>query len=191
MPHWTCSALLRYTIPTFFSSLLELSRVGEAELAARVILKDTPEALDAAFGLRRLRGHEGDAKLRESAAELGGLALAGEFFFERPVGIAPGEDSATVAIESNGHTEAAEQALEQAEIALGGFCEEELSSKDRSGGIVLHVVIIGGVLQENPFFVPPDRFLDDCETSKVKSSFRALVFQSFTKVRIAVSSVRQ
>jgi hypothetical protein len=75
---------------------------------------------------------------RESAAELGGLALAGEFFFERPVGIAPDEDAATVAIGGGGRTEAAEQALEQAEIALGGFCGEELSSKDLSGGIVLH-----------------------------------------------------
>src|SRR5260370_21241875 len=48
------------------------------------------------------------------------------------------EDAATVAIEGGGCTEAAEQALEQAEIALGGFCGEELSNKDLSGSIVLH-----------------------------------------------------
>lgn len=79
-----------------------------------------------------------NAQLREGAAELGGLTLAGEFFFERPVGIAANEDAAAIAVESSGDTEAAEHALEQAEIALCGFCREELGREDFAGGIVLH-----------------------------------------------------
>src|SRR5713226_1582818 len=73
----------------------------------------------------------------ECAAELGRLTLAGKFFFQRPVGIVSDEDTAAVAVESRGDAEAAEQALEQAEIALGGFCGEELGREDFAGGIVL------------------------------------------------------
>ena len=116
----------------------EITSIGEAELAAQAILKDTPEAFDAAFGLRRLCGDEGDAELRESATELGRLALAGEFFFERPVGIVANEDATAVAIEGGGDAEAAKQALEQVEVAFGGFREEELGGKNLTGGIVLH-----------------------------------------------------
>ncbi len=65
-------------------------------------LQHTPEAFDATFGLRRLRGDEGDAELREGAAA------------------------------------AAEQALQQVEIACGGFCGEELGRENFSGSIVLH-----------------------------------------------------
>src|SRR5713101_4847250 len=54
-------------------------------------LQHTPEAFDATFGLRRLRGDEGDAELREGAAELGRLTLAGKFFFQRQVGIVSDE----------------------------------------------------------------------------------------------------
>jgi hypothetical protein len=50
-------------------------RTGEAEFAAPAILEHAPEAFDAAFGLRRLRGDEGDAEFAEGAAELRGLAL--------------------------------------------------------------------------------------------------------------------
>jgi len=60
--------------------------LGKAEFTAQAILQDTPEAFDAAFGLGRLRGDEGDAELREGSAELGGLALTSKFFFERPAG---------------------------------------------------------------------------------------------------------
>ena len=89
-------------------------------------LQHTPEAFDATFGLRRLRGDEGDAELREGAAELSGLALTSEFLFERPMRIAANEDTAAIAVESGGDAAAAEQALQQVEIACGGFCGEEL-----------------------------------------------------------------
>ncbi len=54
------------------------------------------------------------------------------------MGVVSDEDAAAVAVEGGGDAEAAEQALEQAEIALRGFRWEELGSEDFSGGIVLH-----------------------------------------------------
>ena len=113
-------------------------RTGEAEFAAPAILEHAPEAFDAAFGLRRLRGDEGDAEFAEGAAELRGLALAGKFFMERPVGIIAHEDAAAIAVEGRGHAEAVQQALEHVEIAFGRFREKELSGEDFAGGIVLH-----------------------------------------------------
>ena len=56
--------------------------LGQAKFAGEAILQHAPEALDAAFGLRTLRGDEGDAELLQSATELSGLALAGELFVE-------------------------------------------------------------------------------------------------------------
>ena len=85
-----------------------------------------------------MRGDEGDAELRESAAKLGRLALTGKFFFEGPVRIASEEDAAAVAVEGGRDTEAAEHALEQAEIALGGFSGKELGREDFAGRIILH-----------------------------------------------------
>ncbi len=41
----------------------KITRIGEAEFTAQAILENPPEALDAAFGLRRLRSDEGDAEL--------------------------------------------------------------------------------------------------------------------------------
>jgi hypothetical protein len=45
--------------------------LGDAEFAAQAVLEHTPETFDAAFGLRRLRGDEGDAELRARAPETG------------------------------------------------------------------------------------------------------------------------
>ncbi len=117
---------------------VDVGSLSQTQFAAQTILQHAPEAFDAAFGLGRLGGDEGDAELLERAAELGGLALSGQLFLDGPVVVMTDEDAATVAIEGGGCTEAAEQALEQAEIALGGFCGEELSNKDLSGSIVLH-----------------------------------------------------
>ncbi len=77
-------------------------------------------------------------QLFESAAELSGVALAGKLFVERPVIVVAGEDAAAIAVEGDGDTEAAQEALEQAEIALGGFGGEELGGEDFAGGVVLH-----------------------------------------------------
>src|SRR5712692_2027503 len=117
---------------------VEIACLRKAEFAAQAILKNTPEAFDAAFGLRRLRSDEGNAEFGEGAAELRGLALAGEFFFDRPVRIVSDEDAAAVAVEGRGDAEATKQALEQVEVTFGGFREEELGGQDLAGGIVLH-----------------------------------------------------
>ena len=115
----------------------EIGSVGQAELAGETILQHAPEALDAALGLRALGRDEGDAELLEGAAELSGLLAAGELFFDRPVVVIANEDAAAIAVEGHRDAAAAEQALEQVEIALGGFRGEELGGEDFAGGVVL------------------------------------------------------
>src|ERR1019366_7098492 len=100
------------------------------------ILKSTPEAFDAALGLGTLGGDVGDAELLESAAELRGLAAAQELFFHRPVIVIANEDAVAVAIEAERYAEAAQQAVEQAEIAAGVFGGEEFGDGNFARGIV-------------------------------------------------------
>jgi hypothetical protein len=59
-----------------------------------------------------LCGEEGDAELLEGAAELSGLALAGELFVERPVMVIASENAAAVAVEGERDAVAAQEALE-------------------------------------------------------------------------------
>ena len=117
---------------------VDIASLSQAEFAGKAILQHAPETFDAAFGLGRLRGDEGDAQLSQGAAELGGLALAGEFFLDGPVVVVANEDAAAIAVEGGGDTEAMEQALEQAKVAFGGFRGEELSGEDFAGSVVLH-----------------------------------------------------
>ena len=117
---------------------VQVGSASETEFAAQAILEYAPEAFDAAFGLWRLCGDEGAAEFGKGATELRGLALASEFFLERPVGIVTHEDAAAIAVKGRGHAEAAQQALQQVEIAFSGFREEELSGQDLAGGIILH-----------------------------------------------------
>src|SRR5271155_5049919 len=76
--------------------------------------------------------------LLEGAAELGGLAFAGEFFFESPAVVIAHEDGAAVAVESQRDAEATQQAAEQVEVAFGRFRGEELSGENFAAGVVLH-----------------------------------------------------
>ena len=117
---------------------VDVASSRQTEFAGEAVLEHAPEAFDAAFGLRALGGDEGDAELFKSATELSGVALAGELFVERPVIVVAGEDAAAIAVEGDGNAEAAQEVLEQAEIALGGFRGEELSGEHFAGGIVLH-----------------------------------------------------
>ena len=117
---------------------VDVASLGQAEFAGEAILQHAPEAFDAAFGLGRLRGDEGNAQLSQGAAELSGLALVGEFFFNGPAVVVANEDAAAIPVESRGHTEAIEQAPEQAEVACGGFRRKELGGQDLAGGVVLH-----------------------------------------------------
>ena len=72
----------------------------------------------------------------EGAAELGGLAAAGELFFHRPVIVVANEDAVAVAIEAERYATAAQQAVEQVEIAARVFGGEEISDQDFAGGVV-------------------------------------------------------
>jgi len=117
---------------------IQIVGLSQAEFAGETILKHAPEAFDAALGLGALSGDESDAELIQSAAELRGLLFAGEFFLNGPMAVVAHEDAAAIAIESEGDTEAAKQAMEQVEIACGGFREEKLSGEDFAGGVILH-----------------------------------------------------
>ncbi len=65
-----------------FVGRLEIGCTGEAEFARETILKDAPEAFDAALGLGTVGRDVGDAELLKGAAELRGLLAARELFFE-------------------------------------------------------------------------------------------------------------
>ena len=109
---------------------------SQAQFAAETILQHAPEAFDAALGLRALRRRESNIELFESATELGGLAMASGLFVDGPVVIIAHKDAAAIAAESQENSEAAQQAVQQAEIALGGFREEEFGGEDFARGIV-------------------------------------------------------
>ena len=103
---------------------------GQTELADQTILQHAPEAFDAAFGLGRscaaMKVMPSWARVRPNCLA---PASAGEFFFDGPVVIVAHEDAAAIAVEGQGDTEAREQAAEQVEIALGGFCGKELKRR--------------------------------------------------------------
>src|ERR1019366_5047934 len=115
---------------------VQIVRAGQTQLAGEAILKGAPETFDAALGLRTLSSDVGDAELIQSAAELGGLLAASELFFHRPVIVVANEDAVTIAVETDGYAEAAQQALEQAEIAASVFGGEEFGDGDFAGGVV-------------------------------------------------------
>lgn len=59
----------------------DIGGAGQAQFAGEAILEGAPEAFDTALGLRAASGDVGNAELGEGAAELSGLAFAGELFF--------------------------------------------------------------------------------------------------------------
>ena len=117
---------------------VEIAGLRQTQFAGEAVLEHAPETLDASFGLRALGGDESDAELFQGATELSGLALAGELFLQRPVIVVAGEDAAAIAVEGHRDTVAAQEALEQVEIAFGGFGRKELGSENFPGSIVLH-----------------------------------------------------
>jgi hypothetical protein len=67
-----------------------------------------------------------------------GWRWPGELLVDGPVRVVASEDAAAIAIEGDGDAVAAQQAVQQSEIALGSFRGEELSGQDFAGRIVLH-----------------------------------------------------
>ena len=90
---------------------------GQTQFTGEAILKRAPETFDAPLGLRTLSSDVSDAELLQSAAELCGLAAAGELFWQRPVIIVANEDAVAIPIKAERYAEAAQEALQQAEIA--------------------------------------------------------------------------
>src|ERR1700723_2838642 len=116
----------------------QVTRMSQKKFAGEAILQYAPKALYTAFGLGTLCGDEGDAELFQSPAELSGLALASELFVDGPVTIIAREDAAAIAVESDRDAVAAQQGLQQSEIASGSFRGEELGGQDFAGSVVLH-----------------------------------------------------
>ena len=109
---------------------------GQTQLTGEAILKGAPETFDSAFGLGTLCSDVGDAELLQCAAELSRLAAAGELFFHRPVIVMAHEDAVTISVEAEGYAEAAQQAVEQAEIAAGIFGGEKFGDENFACGVV-------------------------------------------------------
>src|SRR6202162_4871615 len=115
---------------------VQIVRTGQAEFAGEAILKGAPEAFDAALGLGTVGGDVGDAELLQGATKLCGFAAAGELFIDRPVIVVANEDAVAIAIETEGYAEAAQQAVEQAEIAARVFGGKEFGDQDFTSGVV-------------------------------------------------------
>jgi hypothetical protein len=117
---------------------VQIASSSQAKFTAQAILEHTPEAFDAAFGLRAAGGDESGAELIEGAAELGGLTFSGELFFDRPEVVVAHEDAAVIAVEGKRSAVAAQQLAQQGEIAMCSFGRKELSGQDFTGSVVLH-----------------------------------------------------
>src|SRR5579862_3401730 len=115
---------------------VQVMGTGQAQLAGETILKGAPETFDASLSLGALSSDVGDAELLQRAAKLCGFTSASEFFFHRPMIIVANEDAVAVAVEAEGNAEAAQQAVEQAEIAAGIFGGEEFSDENFACGVV-------------------------------------------------------
>src|ERR1019366_7359276 len=78
----------------------------------------------------------GDTELFQGAAELRGRAATSELFFHRPVIVCADEDAVAITVETERYAEAAQQAVEQVEIAASVFGGEEFGDGDFVGGVV-------------------------------------------------------
>ena len=115
---------------------VQIVSTGQTQLAGEAILKGAPETFDASLGLGTVGSDVGDAELFQRAAELGGFTAAGELFFHRPVIVVANEDAVAIAVEAERYAEAAQQAVEQAEIAARIFGEEEFGDENFACGVV-------------------------------------------------------
>ena len=115
---------------------VQIVGTGQTQLAGEAILKGAPEAFDAALGLRTLGSNVGNAELFESAAELRGLAAAGELFFHAPVIVVADEDAVAITVKTEGNAAAAQQAVEQAKIAARVFGGKEFGDGNFARGVV-------------------------------------------------------
>ena len=115
----------------------ERAGLGEAEFTDEPILKGAKEAFDPAFPLRGGGGDPADAELLEGPADLRGfegpLQLRGQG--ERRAGIAV-KDPMPIGVGGGRDAIAADEAAEQAAIALRVLLRAEDASQDLSGGSI-------------------------------------------------------
>ena len=114
----------------------QIVSTSQTQLAGEAILKGTPEAFDATLGLGTVGRDVGDAELIQGATELGGFTAAGELFFDGPVIVVANEDAVAIPVETEGYAKAAQEAVEQAEIAAGILGEEEFGDENSARGVV-------------------------------------------------------
>ena len=112
--------------------------LGDDPIALALVRRDHRNSAELTRGIDPRHGKLRGRFLSEGAAGLSGLVLAGELFVERPVVVVASKDATTMAVEGNGNAIAAQEALEQVEIALGGFRGEKLRSEDFTGSVILH-----------------------------------------------------
>jgi hypothetical protein len=115
----------------------ERAGLGEAEFGDEPILEGAKEAFDPAFPFRRGGGDPADAELLEGPADLRGfdspLQLLGQG--ERRAGIAV-KDPMPVGIGGRGDAIAADEAAQQAKIAMCVFLRAKDTREDFAGGII-------------------------------------------------------
>src|SRR5438876_211441 len=123
--------------------LLEGVERAQAQFADEAVLQGAPEAFDAAFGLRRLRGDEPDAEGLEHAPEMGGVLVAAQLFGERPVPIIALEEAEAIAVERHGDPVLSARLPQHGGVAveiLGGPKPEG----ERDGGGIVDEPMQGG-----------------------------------------------
>ena len=115
---------------------LEGRDAAQPQLADEAVLQGLPEALDAAFGLRRARGDEPDAELAQDAAKVRGVLGAAQLLLEGPVRIVADKDGEAIAIEGQGQAVRGDELLQQGDIAVQILGGPELQGQDGAGRIV-------------------------------------------------------
>src|SRR5207237_519739 len=102
-------------------SRLEGGDAPQTQLADEAVLQCRPEALNPAFGLRRVRADETNAEVAQDAAEVGGILNTAQLLFERPVAIVADKHVQAITIEFDRDAIGAAGLVQHAQIAVQIF----------------------------------------------------------------------
>jgi len=116
---------------------LDRGDAAEAHFGGEAVVEGSPEALDAALGLRGSGGDVGDGELFEGLAELGGSLPAGELFFHGPVIVIAHEGAEAVAVEFQGQARSREHLAEGHGVSVEILVRAKGEGHDGAGGVVL------------------------------------------------------
>ena len=115
---------------------LEGGDAAQPQLADEAVLQGLPEALDAAFGLRRARGDEPDAELAQDAAEVSGILGAAQLLLKSPVRIVADKDVEAIAIEGQGQAVRGDERPQPGDLAVQILGGPEIQGQDGAGRLV-------------------------------------------------------